>query len=121
MATAQWIFDRVAALYPAQSPPKAPDFESWANIIRLMRERDGRTDGQIRALFDAANRDGFWLKNIRCPEKLREKWDELTLKLMGSKNGKPQGNGGSASDARVRQQDFSDVQVHSNEAVAADS
>lgn len=61
---------------------KKPNFEDWANEIRVMRERDGpdRSLEQIKALFDWANRDPFWKSNILSPAKLREKWDQLQIK-----------------------------------------
>jgi N-acetylneuraminic acid mutarotase len=67
--------------------PKEPSFEKWANTIRLMREGDKRTDEEIRAVFTWANQDGFWKSNILSPDKLREKWQTLNLKMKGSRNG----------------------------------
>ncbi len=83
IATAKWMFDVVRRLQPEH---KVPDFEKWANVIRMMRERDGRTDADIRELFQAADSDEFWQTNIRCPAKLRKQWDTLDLKFRKSKN-----------------------------------
>ena len=64
---------------------KTPTFESWANEIRLMRERDGRTLKDICELFKWANKDEFWSANILSPSKLRDKWDQLEIKKRSCK------------------------------------
>lgn len=56
---------------------KAPNFDTWANDIRLMREQDGRQLRDICELFKWAKSDDFWSPNIQSPAKLREKWDVL--------------------------------------------
>ncbi len=82
IATAKWMFEVVKRLQPEH---KVPDFEKWANVIRLMRERDGRTDADIRELFQAADGDDFWQRNIRSPDKLRKQWDTLDLRFRKTK------------------------------------
>lgn len=56
---------------------KAPNFDTWANDVRLMREQDGRLHREICELFKWAKGDAFWAPNIQAPAKLREKWDVL--------------------------------------------
>jgi hypothetical protein len=56
---------------------KKPSLEKWADMIRLMRERDGRDLSDIKDLFDWANADSFWCANIQSPAKIREKWPQL--------------------------------------------
>jgi hypothetical protein len=60
---------------------KQPNFEVWANDIRLMRERDIRTEEQIKYLMDWTQNDEFWKSNILSPSKLREKFDQLVIKV----------------------------------------
>lgn len=88
---AEWIRSRIVKLYEQAAEndgevarPKEPNWADWANEIRLMCSQDGRTHKQICELFAKANRDPFWCKNILSPSKLREKWDDLTLKLSVS-------------------------------------
>ncbi|WP_226019979.1 helix-turn-helix domain-containing protein [Serratia symbiotica] len=88
LTCAQWIWGRIAKLYDQAAEadgevvrPKEPNWTAWANEIRLMCFQDGRTHKQICELFRRANRDPFWCKNILSPSKLREKWDDLSLKL----------------------------------------
>lgn len=76
MAIAKEIFSGVLELNPKHKPP---NMNKWAECVRLMRERDGRTHAEIRALWAWVHRDGFWMKNILSPDKLREKWDRLVI------------------------------------------
>lgn len=91
---AEWIRSRIVKLYEQAAErdgevarPKEPNWTDWANEIRLMCSQDGRTHKQICELFAKANRDPFWCKNILSPSKLREKWDDLTLKLSANPAG----------------------------------
>jgi hypothetical protein len=89
---AEWMAVQVAALFPSGSPPKEPNLDSWADVIRLMRTRDGRQLPEIRDLFAWCNADDFWRRNILSPAKLREKWDRLVLQRTSrrdSPNGTP--------------------------------
>lgn len=58
---------------------KQPNLRSWANTIRLMRERDKKTLDEISQLWTWANTHQFWSANILSPAKLREQWDKLTI------------------------------------------
>ncbi len=59
---------------------KEPNWDRWANSIRLMREQDKRSHDEIWHVFDWANRDSFWCSNILSPDKLREKYPQLAPK-----------------------------------------
>lgn len=93
LKAAHWIFGLIQKLNPSS---RAPIFESWANDIRLMRERDGRELREICELFRWANQDAFWRSNILSPSKLREKWDQLAIKR--SQTGKYGYSGGFIPD-----------------------
>jgi hypothetical protein len=60
---------------------KKPNLQKWANDVRLMIERDGRTIEQIAYLMDWVQHDSFWKTNILSPSKLREKFDQLTIRV----------------------------------------
>ena len=81
---AEWMFERVQRV---DATAKEPNWDGWANDIRLMREIDGRDHKTICDLFDWANRDKFWCYNILSPGKLREKW--TTLQAQRSTRGAP--------------------------------
>jgi hypothetical protein len=74
---ARWIFERVQQVNPTA---KEPNWDSWANDIRLMREQDRRDHRGICELFGWANKDSFWKANILSPDTLRKQWDKLTAK-----------------------------------------
>ena len=84
-ATASWIWQAIHDMQPSR---KLPDLTKWSNTIRLMRERDGRTDQAIRETFAAANRDDFWRTNILSPDTLRAKFDDLRLRLKLDRPGR---------------------------------
>ena len=75
----EFIFDRVKAIYPNA---KQPNLDKWANTIRLIREYDKLSHKQIQTVFIWANNNSFWQANIRSPEKLREKYEELDIKMQ---------------------------------------
>jgi len=68
------VLERIEQMQPGR---KKPDLAKWANSVRLMREQDGRTDDDIRGLFQRVQADDFWRVNILSPDKLRAKWDDL--------------------------------------------
>ncbi|AOM42783.1 replication protein [Xenorhabdus hominickii] len=79
LKAAEWIFQKVQIAKPNA---KQPNWASWANDIRLMRQSDNRTHADICRLFKWANQDVFWYCNILSPAKLREKWDTLESQSM---------------------------------------
>ena len=108
--TSQFMFDLIRSLNPKH---REPNFESWANDIRLMRERDGRTDADIRSLFGWANKHHFWKTNILSPTTLRKQWDKLVIQRdnSGGNNGPHQHTGRTsvaerATEARKQFEEF---------------
>ena len=87
LAMAKEMFARIQKLNPNH---KQPNFEAWANDIRLLGERDGKSHPEIIELFEWANQDRFWQANILSPRKLREKWDVLVLQR--NRQAKPRGD-----------------------------
>ncbi|MGU3443310.1 hypothetical protein ACLBXI_26030 [Bacillus cereus] len=64
---------------------KEPNWESWANEMRLMRERDNRTEEQIQYVIKWSQRDPFWKTNILSPSKLRKQFDQLIVRIKEEK------------------------------------
>ncbi len=75
MKTASWMFGRIKEVMPST---KQPNLESWANTIRLMNKSDKHSHSEICHVFNWANKDSFWYKNILSPEKLRKQFDRLS-------------------------------------------
>lgn len=59
----------------------------WVNEARLMMERDGRSLEECMAVIEFSQRDDFWKTNILSVPKLREKFDQLFLKMKTPKKG----------------------------------
>jgi phage replication O-like protein O len=66
---------------------KEPNLESWANEIRLMIENDKRSGERVKAIMEWCQSDSFWRSNILSPGKLREKFDQLELRMGKSPPG----------------------------------
>jgi len=64
---------------------KEPNLEKWANDFRLMREKDNRTDEQVKYLINWTQKDDFWSTNILSPAKLRKQFDALVVKIKKEK------------------------------------
>ncbi|MGG4729626.1 MULTISPECIES: replication protein [Proteus] len=87
LKAAQWIYSQVLIVSPST---KEPNWSTWANDVRLMRQLDGHTHQDICRMFKWANRDSFWCSNVLSPAKLREKWDTLTIQSQQPNRGKRQ-------------------------------
>ena len=83
LSLANWIFSKIREMNPEHKQPK---LDTWAKSIRLMRESDGRSLQQVRELFAWANEHSFWNDKILSPNKLREKWDQLTIQRKKTKD-----------------------------------
>lgn len=66
---------------------KNPDMQSWAHHIDLMLRVDKRLPERIKTVIEWCQKDTFWQNNILSTAKLREKYDQLTLKMGGSNGG----------------------------------
>jgi hypothetical protein len=67
----------------------------WAQSADLMLRRDGRSPPQVSALIRWVQRDEFWKSNVLSMDKLREKFDQLEMKMhqLSRKGGSNNGNG----------------------------
>lgn len=60
----------------------------WHDAARLMLDRDGRAEHQVRAAIDWCQDSEFWRSNILSMPKLREKYDQLRLQAASNGNGR---------------------------------
>lgn len=60
---------------------KKANLEKWADVIRLMEEKDDRTIKQIEYVINWLPSSEFWFGNIRSAKKLREKFDNLKFEI----------------------------------------
>ena len=85
---ANQLFQRILENNPNH---KKPNLQKWADDMRLMMERDKRTEEQIKYLIDWCQQDNFWKSNILSASKLREKFDQLTIQVKSRKGGEQTG------------------------------
>jgi hypothetical protein len=80
-----------------ENNPKAKITEKqvceWGREADLMLRRDHRTPEEISALIEWSQRDPFWKTNILSMGKVREKFDQLTMK-KGREKGASHANRG---------------------------
>jgi hypothetical protein len=60
---------------------KRPNLQTWAKEVDLMIRRASRTPDEIRRVIEWSQADPFWQTVILSPGKLREKFDQLTLRM----------------------------------------
>lgn len=60
---------------------KKPNIQTWAKSFDLMIRGDNRNVDDIRAVMKWCQMDSFWHKNILSPDKLRGKFDQLTVQM----------------------------------------
>lgn len=58
------------------------DLARWADVLRLMTERDKRKPERIAAVIDWATKDPFWSGNILSADSLRRHFDRLELAMQ---------------------------------------
>jgi hypothetical protein len=55
---------------------------TWATDADRMIRLNGRTESEVRGVIEWCQRDSFWLSNILSMGKLRQKFDQLILKMQ---------------------------------------
>lgn len=79
----------LAALIETNGSKRPHITKRWRDAARLMIDSDGRTPTEIEAVIRWSQSDDFWRTNILSMPKLREKYDQLRLR-MGASNPTPQ-------------------------------
>lgn len=78
----------------------------WRTACRLLLDRDGRTEEQVRKAIDWCQDDEFWRTNVLSMPKLREKYDQLRLAAQRARSPGPRGGvDWDAAMARAAQRD----------------
>jgi len=62
---------------------RPPVTKEWRDAARLLMDRDGRTEDQIRAAIDWCQDDEFWRRNVMSMPTLRKQYDRLRLAAQG--------------------------------------
>jgi hypothetical protein len=61
---------------------KRPNLQTWAKYIDLMLRVDNKKSDDIKAVIRWCQNDTFWQNNILSTRKLKEKFDQLFLKMQ---------------------------------------
>lgn len=69
----------LADLVEANGSKRPAVTQKWRDAVRLMLDRDKRTEEQIRGAIDWCQADEFWRRNVMSMPKLREQYDRLRL------------------------------------------
>lgn len=72
------------------SNAKEPNLDSWSKEFDKILRIDKRDLEEVKKVIAWCQQDSFWLVNILSPKKLREKYDQLALKMKTE--GKPKKN-----------------------------
>ncbi|MEH6347757.1 MAG: replication protein [Bermanella sp.] len=81
--SAKFIFDSVSGRTMDTNEPNWP---TWANELRLMREADNRQPSHIATLFKFADSHEFWSTVILSPSSLRKHWGKLAAQYSEAKH-----------------------------------
>jgi hypothetical protein len=90
---AEDLRDRMQANNPKARIPRTLD--RWAKAIDRLHRIDGRSWAEISQVIAWSQQDPFWRTNILSGDKLREKFDQLWLRMQS--NGSAPANGGRAA------------------------
>ncbi|MEK3996715.1 hypothetical protein MKY29_18535 [Psychrobacillus sp. FSL K6-2365] len=72
------LYQKILSHHPAF---KKPNLQKWSNEMRLMMERDERTEKQIIYVIDWCQDNNFWKTIILSISKLRNKFDQLVIQI----------------------------------------
>lgn len=89
MKMVKYMIDKILESYPSAKVPKTKtQLHKWALSFNRLMRIDNKSVDDIRAVMKWVYQDDFWCTNIRSPDKLREKWDTLYLRMRESKGKK---------------------------------
>ena len=63
---------------------KDPNIQKWSDDFRKIVEIDDRDKRETAMLIKWVQKDSFWMSNILSPAKLREKYDQLVMRMNSS-------------------------------------
>ncbi len=81
--SAKFVFDSISG---RTMDTKQPNWVTWANEFRLMREIDGRVPEHIATLFKFADSHQFWSTVILSPSSLRKNWGKVAAQYNADKH-----------------------------------
>jgi hypothetical protein len=77
----EYLFKHILKNNPAA---KKPNIQSWSKHIDLMLRIDHRNLDEIKSVIEWCQKDTFWLGNILSTQTLRNKFDQLILRMKNN-------------------------------------
>jgi hypothetical protein len=65
--------------------PEGSALDAWYYYMDLILGRDKRHRSEVSLLITWVTQDDFEKANVRCPRKLRERYDQLVVKMLAAK------------------------------------
>ena len=65
---------------------KQPNFQNWSKEFDYILRIDNKNIEEVERVIRWCQHDSFWKSNILSPKKLREKYDQLYLKMIEENN-----------------------------------
>ena len=65
---------------------KQPNFQNWSKEFDYILRIDNKNIEEVEGVIRWCQHDSFWKSNILSPKKLREKYDQLYLKMIEENN-----------------------------------
>lgn len=97
---AERLFSEIIKRHPNH---KRPNFDLWAKSVDLMIRVDKRSIQDIEDVIIWSQEDSFWQNNILSTSKLREKFDQLILKMKQCSKAQPLSSAGMKTAAAAKQ------------------
>lgn len=63
---------------------KDPNIQKWSDDFRKIVEIDKRDKHEVAMLIKWVQKDSFWMSNVLSPAKLREKYDQLIMRVSSN-------------------------------------
>lgn len=76
------LCQHLADLVEANGSRRPAITDRWRDAARLLIDRDGRTETQVRTAIDWCQGHEFWRSNVLSMPKLREKYDQMRLQAQ---------------------------------------
>jgi ribosomal protein S19E (S16A) len=106
---AKYFYERVAAVAKAEGLSHLiikADMQKWADDFRKLVEINNVDKRLAKEVMDWVTQDSFWRTNVLSPNKLREKFGDLALKMKSSQKPKAPPTQQKVSDPRDKEIEF---------------
>lgn len=80
----------IARIKTNKPDSREPNKQTWAKTFDLIIRKDGKKPKEIAGLIKWCQNDSFEMVNVLSPDKLRSRWDNLSMKKNRAENVKPE-------------------------------